>query len=248
MKPLRTAALSALLALPLLSACGEDPKPPPPDAGLEDPEAYFSLQKGRCFEYTLGDAKQVQPALGMAVEELDETTFAVPTYVVVYRTASIAMKDWVSVEDDALKLHKRYLLGEGKEILYTPPLTLLQAPIKAGAKVESKARTTIYESGSLVADEEHSLRVDVFEPNTERLPFGTDVSSYAVNFDETPDIGRAEVRNFVPGTGDRAAPEGWVKISYNFGPDPSASPLVYKLQGIRELSEEPGSAWCGSAP
>jgi hypothetical protein len=190
----------------------------------------------------------VQPALGVAVEEIKETSFSPQTYVVVYRTASRAMEDWISIEDNAIKLHRRYLLGEVKELIYRPALTLLEAPIKAGAKIESTARTTVFEAGALVSDADHSLRVDVFEPGVERLPFGTDVTSFAVNFDETPDPGRAEVRNFVPGSGDRAAPEGWVKISFNFSPDPSASALVYKLQGIRELSGEPGSAWCGSAP
>ena len=244
MKPLRI--LFALLPLVALAACGDDPEPQQSDAGLQDYEAYFNLQQGRCFEYTLADTKQAIPALGVAVEEIDETTFTgVKAYVVYYRTASPSMKDWVSIEGNALKLHKRYFPG-GKELIYRPPLTLLEAPVKAGAKIESTAQADIHENGVRIANEDHSLRVDVFEPSAERLPVGVDLTSFAVNYAETPSTGRPETRYFVPGSGERAAPEGWVKISFNFSRDEDAASLVYKLQEVRELTGVQGE-WCGSA-
>ncbi|MGI5863115.1 MAG: hypothetical protein ACOX6T_13780 [Myxococcales bacterium] len=244
MKPLRI--LFALLPLLALVACGDDPEPQQTDAGIQDYEAYFNLQQGRCFEYTLADTKQAAPTLGLAVEEIDETTFpGVKAYVVVYRTTAPVMQDWVSIEDNALKLHKRYFHG-GKEFIYRPPLTLLEAPIKPGATITSTAQADIHELGTRIANEEHTLRVDVFQPNTERFPVGVDITSYAVHFAETPSTGRPETRYFAPGSGDRAAPEGWVKISFNFSLNESTPAQVYKLQEIRELTGEQSTP-CGSA-
>ena len=76
MRLARYSALAVALAAAgslSLAACGEDPpQNDDGDAGtdpaLSDLEAYFSLQKGRCFEYTLQDSKQPNADLGVAVE------------------------------------------------------------------------------------------------------------------------------------------------------------------------------------
>lgn len=243
MKPLRL--LSALFAVSLSTACGEGGQPGPADGGIRDYEAYFGLQQGRCFEYSLGEAKEAFPALGVAVEQLDETSFAVPTHVLSYRTSSLAMKDWVSIDGNRLKLHKRYFPG-GKELLYRPAVTLLEAPPRGNSKLESTSEVAIYEGGELLSNGQHTLRVDLFEPRAEPLPFGVTVTGHAVNFDEEPSTGRSELRFFVPGTEERSAPAGWVKISFNFSLDEAASARGYSLQGVRELTE--GGARCGSAP
>jgi hypothetical protein len=245
---MRRPVLALVLAL---AACSEEKQNTPPDAGLADPEAYFSLQKGRCFEYTSQDTKQLIPDLGVAVEETESKQTAVPTSVIVYRTAGIAMRDFVAIENDAIKLYKREFPG-GKQFTFDPPVTLLEGPIKAGATITSQGVATIrdYGTGAILVNppEQHTFRVDVFDPTDVQLPMGPMVNASRVSVIETPAQGGKEVRTFIPGTGDRAAAEGFVVIDFNFGGEGTSS-IIYKLQGIRELGADPSRAVpaCGSA-
>jgi hypothetical protein len=235
-----------LLLIPLAALCACGSSSGTPDAGEApiDLEAYFGLQEGRCFEYVAGDTAAAVPDLGVAVEEIVEAPFK--AHVIFYRQGSLAMKDFVGLEGSELKLYKREWPGN-KSVLYTPPLTWMRAPLRAGTVVESSATAAIRDgAGNLTVDPPptHTLRVDVFAPQATALPIGQSVDASPLIYTETPG-GRHEVRAFFPGTGDPARVDGFVKIDLNFTPDDSAASTIYKLQGLRQLD---GTVPCGMAP
>ena len=244
-------AASWFFAPLLLAACGKDSPAVPPDAGLADPEAFFSLQLGRCFEYTTADTKQIIPSLGMAVEALDTKQTPVPTHAITYRTNAVAMMDYVAFDGSSLKLYKRNLIG-GNSYSYDPPLTLLTGPIRPGTAIDSSGAASIRDvSGTLLFDPppQYSLRANIFDTSTWPLPAGKSVSGNRVVWTETPSVDRDDVRVFVAGSGDRTALDGFVQIDFNFSLDKNQKPLTYKLQTVRDLGADPSTAvpQCGLA-
>lgn len=248
---------AALCAAALVSTgCGKDAEPAPPDAGV-DTETYFGMKVGRCYEYTAADTKQTAPDLGIVVEKIDEKQFtlptpdgpkAVPTYQIGYRNPGRVMEDFVSIDGNEIKLHKRSYQG-GRTFIYSPPLTLMRSPVKPGEELLSKGKGQIREpiTGELVSSEDHSLAVVVFNPEQVNLPIGSTVTGYKVLYQETPAT-RTEVRTLVPGTGVEGAVEGWVKLEYNFHPtEPTRAPIIYKLQAVRDLAAERIQD-CGARP
>jgi hypothetical protein len=246
---MRGSLLPLLLCACTLGACGSGSSGP--DAGADSgvpPEIYFSLQKGRCFEYTTADTVQSTPDLGVVVEETGNGSFAVPTSVISYNTGSIAMKDYVAFDGSAMMLYKREFMG-GKSYIYDPPLMRLQAPLKPGSTQQASAKVTIRDAtGSvLVSSEPHDLRVDVFDKADVKLPVGQTVSASKLAFTETVTAtgasgARAEYRTFVPGDGSRTGADGFVTINFNFESDEGLSPLEYRLQKVRDLGDNPTQA------
>lgn len=266
MRLLRTSALVFALAaigFSSLTGCGGDPPQNGEtdagvDAGVGDLEAYFSLQVGRCFEYTLQDSKQPIPDLGVAIEKIDTEQFKAEapqgTYVVTYWQGFARMTDYVSLtEEGELKLHQRVFTG-GKQFRYKPAITLLKAPIKGNDRIDSgeKVDVRVTADGSPIAmGEGYSVRVDTLDPTELRLPIGQTVEAYKMIVDETftteTALKRSETRSFVPGDGDRTAAHGFVTIEFNFEPDETQPKKVYRLQNVRESSSKDGDI-CGSAP
>ena len=251
MRALPIFALGLLVSWTLAACGGGDSKP---DAGaVIPPEQYFGLQVGRCFEYTTADVAQATPDLGVVVEKMETVLFSVPTYEVLYRVSgAVLMKDYVAFEGNTMVLYKRVFAG-GKEYLYDPPLKRLQQPVFANDRLESSSQVRIYQ-GTLLATETHHLRVDVFGASEVQLPMGKTVNATKIAFQEKLEDGtaaaRPEYRTFVPGTGDQAAADGFVKIDFNFDADEAQDNLVYKLQKVRDLGADPSTANppCGSAP
>ncbi len=266
MRLVRYSALAIALAaggFSSLAGCGEDPQPNTGDdagtgPGVGDPEAYFSMQKGRCFEYTLQDSKQPIADLGVAVEEIDVNQFsqAAPegTHVIRYRQGFLKMTDYVSFTDAGeLKLHKREFSG-GKSFIYRPAVTLLKAPVKGNDRIDSGEQVNVRDAAQgteIALNEGFKLRVDTLDPTEQRLPIGETVQAYKAIFDETyatqTALKRSETRSFVPGDGNRAAAHGFVSIEFNFDADETQAKKVYRLQNVRELSGEVDDV-CGSAP
>ncbi|HEY3451031.1 MAG TPA: hypothetical protein VGK67_32035 [Myxococcales bacterium] len=238
-----------------LAACGNNTPKPGPDAGLP-PEQYFGLQKGRCFEYTTGDVAETAPALGVMVERMDTTQFSVPTYEIAYRIGGgVAMLDYVAFDQDgAMLLYKRSFQG-GKSYIYDPPLKRLLQPVFAGDRVESSSEVRIRDgSGALLATETHNLTADIFDDSDVSLPIGKTVTANKIAFQEKKADGtaatRSEFRTFAAGLGDRSAADGFVKVEFDFTIDGTGGNLVYKLQKVRDLGEDPSTANppCGGAP
>lgn len=245
----------ALAVLLFCAGCGGgDSKA---DAGVDagNAEDYFGLQKGRCFEYTSADTAQPAPDLGVVVEEIDTKQFAVPTSVVSYVSGGVVMRDYVAFEAGALMLYKREFPG-GKSYIYDPPQKRLAMPVLSNSKQESSTQVTIRDGmGAILANKEtHQLRVDAFAQQDVTLPAGQKVSAVKLAFQETladsSPGARSEFRTFAPGTGDRAAVDGFVKLDFNFAIDESAANVVYKLQKVRDLGDNPklASPPCGGAP
>jgi hypothetical protein len=257
MRPARFAALSlgplCAVATSLLT-CGPAPKKTAPDAGVDagvgDLEAYFSVQKGRCFEYTTTESKQPSADLGVAVEEIDTVQFPVATRVVRYRQGFVRMTDYLAIEGSELKLYKRDFFG-GKSYKFTPPLTLLKAPIKGNDRLESSAKTQVRDSkGTLLEEKDETLRVDTFEATEVALPAKNPVKTSKVIYDFLPSLNRAETRSFITGAGNPADIEGWGSLEFNFDNDESQPRKVYKLQTVRDLGDDAKAKAqpCGSAP
>jgi hypothetical protein len=246
---------AALCAAALLSiaGCGSDPDPPPPTEEEIDMAAYFGLEVGRCYEYTTADVKQDVPALGVVVEKIDTVQFPVPTYVLAYGTPNRAMEDYVAFDGNELKLYKRSFPG-GKESIYDPPLTLMKAPVVAGARLTSSGTARVWAGGQQLSSDEHELVVSIFQPTELSLPIDLDVTGYKVSFEESATVdgspqrrGRAEVRTIVPGLDAPNEAIGWVKIEMNFHPtDETRQPTIYKLQAVRTVGGEAPA--CGFAP
>lgn len=247
---------AALCAAALLAStgCSSEPEQQPvPDAGV-DMEAYFGLTVGRCYEYTTADSKQDTPSLGMLVEKIDTNQFPVPTYQIAYSTPSPAMQDMVAIDGQKLVLYKRNFPG-GKSFIYDPPLTLMEAPIKPGARLTSTGNARIRDAaGTLLLREDHSLQIDIFQPDPIplQLPIGESVTGFKALYSETVTAtgaatGRREVRTLVPGTDATGAARGWVKVELNLSPtDETREPAIYKLQAVRDIAS--GSTPCGMTP
>ncbi|MFN7133569.1 MAG: hypothetical protein ACK4N5_15940 [Myxococcales bacterium] len=251
-------ALALTAALPL-GGCSEEPQngggDAGTDAGVGDLEAYFSLQKGRCFEYTLLDSRQATADLGVAVEEIDMNQFAQAapqgTHVVRYRQGFPKMTDYVSfTAEGELKLHKREYFG-GKSFIYKPAVTLMRAPAKGNDTLTTGEKVDVRDSqGNVIAQgESYTRRYDTLDATELRLPIGETVSAYRYIYDETwgsqAALERPETRAFVPGDGDRSKPHGFVTIEYNFENDETQPKKVYRLQNVRELVQ--GGDPCGSS-
>ena len=248
-------AIALLLGSPLLAACGSGGSGP--DAGADSgvaPEPYFSLQKGRCFEYTTADTVQPSPDLGVVVEEDANSQFAAPTHVVAYYTNNgLAMRDYLAFEGSALVLYKREI--GSKSYIYDPPLRRLQAPLKPNTTQQASAPVTIRDLTTVLADKEpHDLKVDVY-PKDIALPVGKTLSGLKLVFTETVTAtgaagARPEYRILFPGDGTRDRADGFVYINFNFEADESATLLEYKLQKVRDLGDNPKLATprCGGTP
>ncbi|MBI5542951.1 MAG: hypothetical protein HY901_03625 [Deltaproteobacteria bacterium] len=260
MRALPLFALALLIPCALLPAggCGGSDQPAGPDAGATEQQMvdYFGLQTGRCFEYTSADTLQQSPDLGIVVESIDTKSFAVPTRVISYSTGGVAMRDYVAFQDNALVLYKREFPG-GKSYIYDPPMKRLELPVLPSSVLNATSAVTIRDgAGRVLADKEaHSLRVDVYALADVALPIATTVSATKISFAETladgnTKAGRSEVRTFMPGTGDKASVDGLVRIDFNFNLDETSQNVVYKLQKIRDLGDNPATATppCGGTP
>jgi hypothetical protein len=224
-----------------------------PDAGVDagiDLEAYFGLQKGRCFEYTTAGTQQPTPDLGVVVEGIDTLQFPVPTWVVAYTTTSVVMRDYLAAKGNALVLYKREIFG-GNTYIYDPPMQRLLAPLKPGSTQTASTQVTIRDgAGTITATKEtHDLRVDVFDTASLHLPIGTDVEASKLNFAETAQadgggvpLKRAEIRTFLKGDGTRTGTDGFVEINFNFNLNENLAPSDYKLQKVRDLGDDPTHA------
>ena len=259
MRALKLAAFTAVpLALALsgapLGGCGAPPKTPAVDAGFDagvgDLEAYFAIQKGRCFEYTTSDSKQAVADLGMAVEKLDTTQFPVQTHVMVYRQGFVRLTDYLAIDGANLVLYKRDFFG-GKSVKFTPPVTVLRAPIKGGDKLETVTTAQVRdETGKILDEKEITVRVDVLDPVDLNTPVKNPIKASKV-ITTDPSLSRSETRAFVPGAGGALTdPEGSVTIEFNFEKDDSKSKVLYKLQNVRSLGtdEQARATPCGTAP